>query len=132
MAAKSGRDLLIRKNDVTIAGFRTNSISLDGAPVDLTGKDDGGFRTLADFAGILAMDIEGAGVWKDSTLGAIAFAASPTGRLLTDITIINANGDTISGNFYLANYVEDGSHESEITFTTSLQSSAAWVVTAAT
>jgi predicted secreted protein len=132
MPAKSGRDLLIKKAGTAIAGFRTNTVTVDGSPVDITSKDDGGFRTMADFAGTLSIDIEGDGVWKANTLGALAFAASPTGRLLTDITLVNANGDTIAGSFYLANYVETGAHETEITFTASLQSSGAWTVTAAT
>ena len=132
MAAKSGRDLLIKKAGTAIAGFRTNTVTIDGSPVDITDKGDGGFRTLADFAGVRSMDIEGDGVWKANTLGALAYAASSTGLLLTDITIVNANGDTIAGDFYLANYVETSPHETEITFTASLQSSEAWTVTPAT
>lgn len=131
MAAKSGRDLLVKKAGTAIAGFRANSITIDGSPVDITTKDDGGFRTIASFVGVKSMDIEGSGVWKDNVLGALAFAATNTGLLLTDITVINGNGDTITGDFYLANYVEDGSHETEITFTATLQSSEAWTVTPA-
>jgi predicted secreted protein len=132
MPAKSGRDLLIKKAGTAIAGFRTNTVTIDGSPVDITSKDDGGFRTMADFAGTLSIDMEGEGVWKSNTLGAIAYAATTTGRLLTDITLVNANGDTIAGDFYLANYSEPGGHEAEITFTTSLQSSGPWTVTPAT
>jgi predicted secreted protein len=131
MPAKSGRDLLVKKNNTVIAGFRTNTVTIDGSPVDITSKDDGGFRTMADFSGVLALDIEGEGVWKDNVLGAIGYVATATGRLLTDVTLVAASGSTISGNFYLANYAETGSHETEITFTCSLQSSGAWTVTPA-
>lgn len=129
MAAVSGRDLLVKKAATAIAGFRSNTITVDGSPVDITSKDDGGFRTLAGFVGIKSIDIEGEGVWKNNTLGALAFAASDTGLLLTDITIETASGAVIAGNFYLANYAETGAHETEVTFTASLQSSGAWTVT---
>jgi predicted secreted protein len=131
MTAKSGRDLLVRKNGVAIAGLRTNSTTLDGSPVDVTDKSDGGFRRLANFAGVKSMEISVDGVWKANTLGALAFAATATGLLLDDVTLINGNGDTIAGDFYLANYTESGGHEGEVTFTATLQSSGAWTTTAA-
>ena len=131
MPAKSGRELLIKKAGSAIGGFRTNTVTIDGSPVAITDKGDGGFRTIASFAGTRSMDISGDGVWDNNTLGALAYAPAATGLLLTDITLINGNGDTISGDFYLANYAETGAHETEITFTATLQSSGPWVVTPA-
>lgn len=131
MAAKSGRVLLVKKATIAIAGFRANTVTIDGSPVVITDKQDAGFRTIADFAGEKAMDIEGDGVWQANTLGALAFAATATGLLLTDITLVNGNGDTISGDFYLANYEETGEHDGAIEFSGSFQSSGVWTVTAA-
>ncbi len=127
--ADTGRDLLIKKNAVAIAGAQENGISIDNSPVDITSISDGGYRTLADFAGMRALDISVSGVWTDTVMRDAALAA--TGMLLTDITIDFADGGDISGDFYLASYDETGAHDGAVTFTCSMQSSGAWTYTAA-
>ncbi len=127
--ADTGRDLLIKKNAVAIAGAQENGISIDNSPVDITSISDGGYRTLADFAGMRALDISVSGVWTDTVMRDAALAA--TGMLLTDITIDFADGGDISGDFYLASYEESGAHDGAVTFTCSMQSSGAWTYTAA-
>lgn len=126
--ADTGRDLLILKNAVAIAGAQENGVSVDNSPVDITSIGDGGFRTLADFAGMRALDISISGVWADKTLRDSALGAT---LLLTDITIEFADGGDIAGDFYLANYEETGAHDGAVTFTATLQSSGAWTYTAA-
>ncbi len=127
--ADSGRDLLILKNNTAIAGAREAGISIDNSPVDITSKSDAGYRTLADFAGTRAMDISVSGVWADKTIRDQAIGTGS--MLLTDITIEFADGGEVSGDFYLASYEETGPHETEVTFTASLQSSGAWTYTTA-
>ena len=127
--ADTGRDLLIKKNAVAIAGAQENGISIDNSPVDITSISDGGYRTLADFAGMRALDISVSGVWTDTVMRDAALAA--TGMLLTDITIDFADGGDISSDFYLASYEESGAHDGAVTFTCSMQSSGAWTYTAA-
>lgn len=126
--ADTGRDLLILKNSVAIAGAQENGISVDNSPVDITSIGDGGFRTLADFAGMRALDISISGVWADKVMRDQALG---TTLLLTDITIEFADGGDIAGDFYLANYEENGAHNGAVTFTASLQSSGAWTYTSA-
>jgi predicted secreted protein len=125
--ADTGRDLLILKNAVAIAGAQENGITIDNSPVDITSISDNGYRTLASFAGMRAIDISVSGVWSDNIVRAVAVGASP---LLTDITIEFADGASISGNFYLANYEETGAHDGAVTFSSSLQSSGAWTYSA--
>lgn len=127
--ADTGRDLLILKNAVAIAGAQENGVSVDNSPVDITSIGDNGFRTLADFAGMRALDISISGVWANKTLRDSALGAT---LLLTDITIEFADGGDIAGDFYLANYEETGAHDGAVTFTATLQSSGAWTYTTAT
>lgn len=127
--ADTGRDLLILKNAVAIAGAQENGISVDNSPVDITSIGDGGFRTLADFAGMRSLDISISGVWADKTMRDQALGAT---LLLTDITVEFADGGEISGDFYLANYEETGAHDGAVTFTATLQSSGEWTYTTAT
>lgn len=127
--ADTGRDLLILKNDTAIAGAQENGISVDNSPVDITSIGDGGYRTLADFAGMRTLDISISGVWVDKVMRDQALG---TTLLLTDITIEFADGGDISGDFYLASYEETGAHDGAVTFTASLQSSGEWTYTAAT
>lgn len=129
MPAVSGRDLIIEKNGTPIAGVRSSGFSIDNSPVNITSKDDAGFRTLADFAGERSLDITVEGVWKDDVISAIALDDAT--QLLTDITIIDASGATISGDFYLASFEQTGDHDGEVTYSAELQSSGIWTVTPA-
>ncbi len=128
MAATSGRDFLILKNAVALAGLRENSVSFDGSPVDITSKDDNGFRTMGAFAGVRSFDISASGVLTDDVIRDIA--QNPTfGLLLTDVTIEYADGTVVDGNVYLASAEFAGAHDGENTYDISLQSSGAWTVT---
>lgn len=130
MAADTGRDLLIKKGGSAIAGAQTNSISVDNSPVDISTISSAGFRELAGFSGNRKMDLSVSGVWIDKVVRDLALGAD-SGLLLTDITITFADTGSLSGDFFLANYSEDGAHDGAVTFTASLQSSGAWTYTTA-
>jgi len=131
MAAQSGRDLLVLKNAVAIAGLRETSIAHDGSPIDITSKGDSGYRTLASFSGVESIDITASGVWEDDTLRAISLGGTGTTKLLTDITLAWGDGATLSGDFYLASNTSAGNHDNEETYEVTLQSSGEWTYTAA-
>jgi len=128
--ADTGRDLLVKKGATAIAGAQTNSISVDNSPVDISNISSGGFRELAGFSGNRKLDISVSGIWTDKVMRDLALGAD-SGLLLSDITLDFADGGNISGDFFLANYSEDGSHDGAVTFTASLQSSGAWTYTTA-
>ena len=128
MAASSGRDFIVKKGASVIAAQRETSVSIDGSPVDITNKDSIGFRTLASFAGVRSMDITAAGVLDDAIIRDIAIDPNAS-MLLTDITLVYADGTIISGDFYLATAEFAGNHDGENTYTTTWQSSGKWVVT---
>jgi len=130
MAATSGRDFTISKGATVIAGMRETGLSLDGSPVDITSKTDSGFRTMGTFAGVRSFDLTASGVLLDAVIQDLALAHAG-GLLLTDVTIDFADGANISGNVYLASATFTGAHDGENTYEVSLQSSGAWVYTAA-
>jgi predicted secreted protein len=120
MAAVSGRDLIVKKNGVAIGAQRVTGYSVDGSPVDITSKQDGGYRTLASFFGVKSLDLSVEGVWVDSVLSDIALGTGSL--LLTDITLEDGT-DAISGDFYLATLEITGDHDGEVTYSATLQSS---------
>jgi predicted secreted protein len=131
MAAQAGRDFTVSKSGSVIAGLRETSATANSEPVDITGKDDSGYRTLADFAGVEAIDITATGVWKDDIMRSIAFGGTGTTKLLTDITLDWGNGASLTGDFYLASYEAAGNQDNEETYNVSLQSSGEWTYTEA-
>jgi predicted secreted protein len=128
MAAASGRELKILKNNVVIAGVRTKTVAIAGAPVDVTTDDDLGFRTMLDEAGTYTIDLSVEGVTKDQALLDIIGAAGS--YMLTDITVEFPDGANISGDFFLASFEQSGEYADAVTFSASLQSSGAWTYNA--
>ena len=124
MSARSGRELLIKKNGTALAGIRTTSVSFTAEGVDITDKLDGGYRTMGDFAGIISFEISGDGVAKDAILRDIFKAG--TGFLLTDITIEWDSGEEWECDVFFSSYEETGAHDGEVEFSATFQSSGAW------
>lgn len=129
MAASSGRELLVKKNNVVIAGVRTKTVTINGEPIDVTTDDDSGYRTLLGDPATRSIDLSVEGITKDAVLRAIV--AGGGSQMLTDITIEYPNGDEISGNFYLVSIEESGEYQDAVTFSASLQSSGAYTYTPA-
>lgn len=127
MAARSGRSLLIKQGATTLAGFKANTVSFTAEGVDITDKLDNGFRTFADFAGIVSFEISGDGVAKDSVLRDIfKNGAGGSGFLLTDVTIAWDSTETWSCDVFFSAYEETGAHDGSVDFSATLQSSGAW------
>ena len=129
MSATSGRNLKIRKNNVVLAGVRTKTVSIAGAPVDITSDDDLGFRKLLNNAGTYTVDLSVEGITKDETLLDVIGAAGSL--MLTDISILFPDNSTMTGNFFLASVEQTGEYADAVTFSASLQSSGALTYTAA-
>lgn len=127
MAAISGRDLIVKKAGTAIAAVRTTGISVDNSPVDITSNDDAGFRTLGGFSGVRSMDITLEGVWSETVISDLAYGAD-SGLLLSDITIEDGS-DTIAADFFIASFERSGSHDGEVTYSSTFQSSGSWTVT---
>lgn len=123
----AGRNFLIKKNNVDLAGVRSKSMAFGGEPIDDSDADDDGYRTLLTEAAGLTLDVSVEGVIKDDTMRAVALGSGS--KLLTDITLAFPDGDTISGDFFLTAYEESGPYKDAQTFSASLSSSGAWTYT---
>lgn len=121
MAASKGSSFLIKKAAVVIcAGIQSKDIKYNGEPIDISSDDDNGWRALMSETGMKSIDIAFEGVSKDTVLRTIVLTDS---RMLTDVSLVWPNGDTLTGNFFLANFSEKGETNDAIKFSAELQSS---------
>lgn len=126
MANSAGRDFAVKKNSTTIASVRTKSVTWNGTPIDVTSDDDDGTTTyLADKFSNTTLELSVEGLTDDDVLSDIAFSGTDSDKHLSDITLERANGDEISGNFILTNYVETGTYQEATTFTATIVRSGA-------
>lgn len=131
MAKSAGRNSVLRKDGTAIAGARVSGVTMDAAPIDITDNDSNGLTELMSgevSTRQLAFSVEG--VEEDQVLRDIAF--DPTANLLlTDITFLFDNGDSLAGSFFMSNYAENNPYEEATTFTAQFSSSGAWTWTPA-
>jgi predicted secreted protein len=121
MAAISGRKLRIKRGSTAIAGARSDSITINNEPIDITDKDDAGWRTMLADVGVRSIDCEVEGVLTDGTF--LALAVGTASSLLEAYTLeIDGIGD-FTGNFFLASFAVTGEQADATTFTASIQSS---------
>jgi predicted secreted protein len=126
MAAQTGRNIYVSKGATRLLGARAKSLSLNGEPVDVTNDDSLGWReVLAEF-GVKSVDVEVEGVLKDGVLVAAWFTSG-----LAAYTVTVTGIGTFTGNWMLTSVPLAGSHDGEITYTGTLQSSGAITFTPA-
>lgn len=115
----SGRQLTISRNGTVIAGVRTKSFTVNGAPVDITTDDDEGYRTLLAESGEQQIDASVEGLLKNDTLLSAMVAGT---ALIEDGVITLPSGATITGDFRLNSMEVGGEYKDAVTFTAELQS----------
>lgn len=123
MAAGSGRNLRIKKGGVAIAGATTENLTINNEPIDVTDKDDAGWRSYLADAGVRSVDATCEGILEDGTLMAVATGAVSGLRAAYTIEI-EGIGD-FAGDFFLNSLDVGGESAGSITFTASIQSSGA-------
>lgn len=121
MTARVGRNLRIRRGTTPIAGARTDSLTINSEPIDITEKDDAGWRKYLADTGVRSLDCEVEGILEDSTLIADILGAGSV--LLQSYTILITGLGTFTGNFYISSIQIGAEQDGAITFTASLQSS---------
>lgn len=126
----AARKLKIMDGVSVMAGVQQKSLTMNGEPIDITDDEDGGWRTLDSDVSLRSVDISVEGVTKDTVLRAAILAASPS-LLLTDISVVFPNGDTVTGDFFLTNVEEGGPHGDALKFSASFQSSGEMLYVAA-
>lgn len=129
MAATAGRKLRIKKGSTAIAGARTDNLTINNEPIDITDKAASGWRTLLADAGVRSVDADVEGVITDATF--LALAVGTASSLLAAYTIEIEGLGSFTGNFYLNSVALSGEQADAVTFTANIQSSGTITWTAA-
>jgi predicted secreted protein len=129
MAAVSGRKLRIKKGGTAVAGARTDNLTINNEPIDITDKAALGWRTLLADAGVRSIDADVEGVITDATF--LALAVGTASSLLAAYTLEIDGVGTFAGNFYLNSFAVSGEQADTVTFTANIQSSGTITWTAA-
>jgi predicted secreted protein len=119
MAALSGRKLRIKKGSTAIAGARTDNLTINNEPVDITDKDDLGWRTMLSEAGVRSVDATVEGVIVDDVLIEAVMASN----LISAYTVeIDGIGD-FTADWFISSLELGGEQADAVTFTANIQSS---------
>jgi len=129
MAATAGRKLRIKKGSTAVAGARTDNLTINNEPIDITDKAASGWRTMLADAGVRSVDADVEGVITDATF--LALAVGAVANLLTAYTIEIEGLGSFTGNFYLNSFAVSGEQADAVTFTANIQSSGTITWTAA-
>lgn len=121
MAASAGRLLRLKKGGTAVAGAKTDNLTINNEPIDITDKDASSWRTLLADVGVRSIDATVEGVLINSTL--IAIMVGSSSGLLAGWTLEVASIGTFTGNFYMSSFEITGEQEDAILFTAQIQSS---------
>lgn len=133
MSAEAGSAFLLKVGDgaspvgfTTVAGLRTTQMSVNGAMVEITSKDSGGWRELLSSAGVRSVSVSGAGVFTGSAAEARLKANALSGAI-DDYQLSFESGDTVTGTFLVTRLDYAGDYNGERSYTIALESSGAVV-----
>lgn len=133
MSAIKGRSVTVSRAGVAIAGVRTKSISINGAPIDISSDDDAGVRKLLEEPGQLDVNISVSGIVRNDTLRQAAMSLTDRVAAMTfaftGFEGSPANTHGFSGDFYIASYAETGEYQGAVTFEAEFQSAGAVTLT---
>jgi predicted secreted protein len=117
----SGRSVRISRNGNNIVGARTDSVTLNNEPLDITDKDDSGWRTLLADTGLRSLSCEIEGVLKDDVLLDDS-VGTPTTALLKECVVTISGIATFTGDFMLQGIQLGAEQADVVTFTATLES----------
>ena len=133
MSAEKGSAFLLKVGDganpvgfTTVAGLRTTQMSVNGAMVEITSKDSGGWRELLSGAGVRSVSVSGAGVFTGSAAEARVKGNALAG-VLDDYRLAFESGESVTGRFLVTRLDYAGDYNGERSYTLSLESSGAVV-----
>lgn len=124
MAGRAGREVRFYFGGNSpadeIPGVREKSLELNGEPIDDTGDEDSGVRSLlANTSAQDEVNITISGVTKDTRIRTAWFANQRTQTILMDYP----DGLQLSGTFFLSSYKETEPYKDAATFEATLMSS---------
>lgn len=135
MTAQKGKDLLLKMDDgannfVTVAGLRTQRLSLNADTVDITNQESAGrWRELLEGAGVRRASIAGAGIFKDAASDALVRQVFFDGLIRAWQVIVPSFG-VIGASFQISSLDYRGEHSGEVTFDIALESAGMLTFTA--
>ena len=132
MAAMTGRRIRLKKGSdvaaIGIVGAQGEDVTVANGEVDITDKDDNGYRTLLDDWGVRSIDVSISGILKDNTL--IEIATSATGTVLLQEYTLEVGGlGSFSGDFYMNGFTLGAPHDNAATFSATFLSSGVYEFT---
>jgi TP901-1 family phage major tail protein len=133
MSAEKGSAFLLKVGEgaspvgfTTVAGLRTTQMSVNGAMVEITSKDSGGWRELLSGAGVRSVSVSGAGVFTGSAAEARVKGNALAG-VLDDYQLAFESGESVTGKFLVTRLDYAGDYNGERSYTIALESSGAVV-----
>lgn len=134
MAALIGRKVRLKKGTglaaVGIIGARQEDLTIANGEVDVTDKDDNGYRTLLDDWGTRSIDVSISGLLKDDSLLEIATSSSASVLLQEYELEIDGIG-TFTGDFFMNGLQLGAPHDNSVTFSATFLSSGVYTYVAA-
>lgn len=128
MTAQSGRAFLLKISDgaspanyLTVAGLRTNTLTLNSEAVDITHKGSGGWREILPGAGVRAISVRGAGVFAGSAAEAQVQAKTMAAEACA-CQITFEDGARFEGTFQITSLEYTGDHNGARSYAVSLES----------
>ncbi|MEL6504154.1 MAG: phage major tail protein, TP901-1 family [Pseudomonadota bacterium] len=138
MAAQKGKDLLLKIDDgsgagfLTVAGMRSRRLAFNAETVDVTDfQSTGRWRELLAGAGVQRASISGAGIFKDAGSDTRIRQVFFDGTV-KDWQLIIPDSGTVEGKFQITSLEYGAEHDGEVTFDMSLESAGAIAFTADT
>lgn len=134
MAALIGRKVRLKKGvglaAVGIIGARQEDLTIANGEVDVTDKDDNGYRALLDDWGVRSIDVAISGLLKDDSL--IEIATSSSAAVLLQAYELEIDGiGTFSGDFFMNGLQLGAPHDNSVTFSATFLSSGEYTYVAA-
>ncbi len=141
MAAQKGIDMLLKVSSDgtsggtmnTLGGVRSNDLTINDNPIDVTSADNTGrFQSLIT-GGIRSVSLSGSAVFVDDTAAGdlVDHAINSSGATLAYCEIVVPDFGTFAGAFHVSSVTFAGTHDGEVAYDTSLASAGAITFTAA-
>jgi TP901-1 family phage major tail protein len=133
MSAEAGSAFLLKVGDgaspvgfTTVAGLRTTQMTVNGAMVEITSKESGGWRELLSGAGVRSVSVSGAGVFTGSAAEA-RIKGNALAGVIDDYRLTFESGESVTGRFLVTRLDYAGDYNGERSYTIALESSGAVV-----
>lgn len=139
MAKFKGQDFRIKIRVSTgpdvytaIAGFRSDSMTLNNEAIDVTDKDGTLWKTLLEGAGVQSMSLKGSGIVSDAAIFKTTLMGAAVGKTFLHLKLESGLGDTFIGDFLVTSLERGGEYNKEETFSCTFDSAGVIAYTAAT